>query len=110
MPAPCSSGSCDRVGGSAGYFLFRRVHRAGKDDRFDEIKQSALRFLMTWTIQGLWVSLTLAAALAAVTSTERIALDAYALVGGIVWVAGFAFEAIADAQKNRFRADPANKR
>ena len=94
--------------GRLGFFLFRRVRRTGKDDRFDEIKQSAMRFFMTWTIQGLWVSLTLAAALAAVTSTERIALDAYALVGGIVWIAGFAFEAIADAQKNRFRANPAN--
>lgn len=41
-----------------GTFLFRRVRMAGKDDRFDELKPSFLRFLNTWTIQGLWVSLT----------------------------------------------------
>mgnify|MGYP001124066014 CR=1 FL=1 len=50
--------------GRLGPFLFRRVRRAGKDDRFDEIKRSFSRLLMTWTLQGLWVGLTLAAALA----------------------------------------------
>lgn len=92
-----------------GTFLFRRVRRAGKDDRFDEIKQSFVRFLTVWTVQGLWVSLTLAAALAAVTSAERVALDAFALLGLAVWASGFAFEAVADLQKSRFRADETNR-
>jgi steroid 5-alpha reductase family enzyme len=95
--------------GRLGPFLFRRVRRAGKDDRFDEIKRSASRLLLTWTLQGLWVSLTLAAALAAVTSTEPKRLDVLAFVGLAVWVIGFALEATADLQKGRFRADPANK-
>ena len=43
-----------------GYFLFTRIQRDGHDGRFDELKVSFLRFLMTWTLQGLWVSLTLA--------------------------------------------------
>ena len=72
--------------GRLGPFLFRRVRRAGKDDRFDEIKRSFSRLLMTWTLQGLWVSLTLAAALAAVTSTEPKGLDVFAFVGLAVWV------------------------
>jgi steroid 5-alpha reductase family enzyme len=95
--------------GRLGPFLFRRVRRAGKDDRFDEIKRSFSRLLLTWTLQGLWVSLTLAAALAAVTSTEPKGLDVLAFVGLAVWVIGFALEATADLQKSRFRADPANK-
>ena len=32
-----------------GAFLFRRIHKAGKDARFDEIKPSFTRFLLTWT-------------------------------------------------------------
>jgi steroid 5-alpha reductase family enzyme len=95
--------------GRLGWFLFRRVRRAGKDDRFDEIKGSFTRLLMTWTLQGLWVSLTAAAALAAVTSTEPVGLEVFAFVGLAVWVLGFALEATADLQKNRFRADPTNK-
>ncbi len=92
-----------------GTFLFRRIRKAGKDARFDELKTSFPRFLLTWTLQGLWVSLTLSAALAAITSTTRKGFDIFALVGFLVWVLGFAFEVIADSQKSRFRADPANK-
>jgi steroid 5-alpha reductase family enzyme len=57
----------------------------------------------------LWVTLTLAAALAAITTTNRKGLGLCALVGTLVWVFGFAIEAAADAQKSRFRTDPENK-
>jgi steroid 5-alpha reductase family enzyme len=92
-----------------GTFLYRRVHRAGKDGRFDEMKPSFLRFLNAWTIQGLWVSLTLAAALAAITTTNRKELGLFAAVGFVIWLAGLTIEVVADMQKSRFRADPANK-
>jgi steroid 5-alpha reductase family enzyme len=92
-----------------GTFLFGRIRKAGKDDRFDEIKPSFIRFLNTWTIQALWVTFTMAAALVAITSTTRQALDGFALVGFLVWAGGFAIEVIADAQKSRFSADPANQ-
>lgn len=92
-----------------GTFLFRRIQRAGKDDRFDDLKPSFIRFLNVWTIQGLWVTFTAAAALVAITTSTRKELDAFALVGLIVWVFGFTIEVIADTQKNRFNADPANK-
>ncbi|MEZ4398732.1 MAG: DUF1295 domain-containing protein [Kofleriaceae bacterium] len=95
--------------GRLGTFLVRRIHQAGKDDRFDAIKPSWSRFLAAWTLQGLWVSLTLAAALAAITTRVRAPLDAVAYLGVAVWVAGFAIEALADHQKSRFRADPANR-
>ncbi|MBP8806304.1 MAG: DUF1295 domain-containing protein [Kofleriaceae bacterium] len=92
-----------------GSYLVRRIHKAGKDDRFDAIKPSFVRFLTAWTVQGLWVSLTLAAALAAITTRVRAPLDAVAHLGIAVWLVGFALEAIADHQKSRFRADPANR-
>ncbi len=92
-----------------GTFLFRRIHKAGKDDRFDELKPSFMRFLNVWTIQGLWVSFTAAAAWVAMTSANQAPLDAFALVGFLAWAAGFAIEVVADAQKSRFSADPANK-
>ena len=92
-----------------GSYLFRRIRKAGKDARFDAIKPSFIRFLNTWTLQGLWVTLTLAAALAAITSTVRKDLGVVAILGLLIWAAGFAIEAAADLQKSRFRADPANK-
>lgn len=95
--------------GRLGTFLFQRVLKAGKDSRFDEIKVSFPRFLNTWMLQGLWVSLTLAAALAAITTTERKPLGWFALLGVLVWLVGFGIEAVADAQKSRFRAKAENK-
>jgi len=92
-----------------GTFLFGRIQKAGKDDRFDELKPSFIRFLNVWTIQGLWVTFTVAAALVAITTTARKELDIFAAVGFLVWIFGFAFEVIADAQKSRFNANPDNK-
>jgi steroid 5-alpha reductase family enzyme len=92
-----------------GSFLFRRIQKAGRDDRFDEIKPSFIRFLNAWTIQGLWVTFTMAAALVAITTTARKEMDLFALIGFLIWVFGFGLEVIADTQKSRFNADPANK-
>jgi steroid 5-alpha reductase family enzyme len=91
-----------------GSFLFTRVRRSGGDDRFDELKQSFLRFALVWTMQGLWVSMTAAAAWISITAPQRVPFDAFAIIGAIVWVAGLAIEATADAQKSAFKADPAN--
>lgn len=92
-----------------GTFLFGRIRKAGKDDRFDEIKPSFIRFLNVWTIQALWITFTAAAALVAITSATRKGLDAFAAIGLLVWIVGFVFEVTADSQKSRFNADPANK-
>jgi steroid 5-alpha reductase family enzyme len=91
-----------------GTFLFRRIQRAGKDDRFDAIKPSFIRFLNVWTIQGLWVTFTAAAAMVAITTTNRRGLDVFALVGLLVWMIGIGMEIAADAQKSRFNANPEN--
>ena len=92
-----------------GTFLFSRIHKAGKDTRFDEIKPSFFRFLNAWTIQGLWVVFTMSAALVAITTAARKELGVFAIVGTLIWVFGFAFEIIADNQKSQFRANPENK-
>jgi steroid 5-alpha reductase family enzyme len=90
-----------------GSFLFVRVRRDGSDGRFDKIKVHPLAFLATWTLQALWVSMTAAAALAAITVADGLG-GVWAALGVIVWLIGFAIEVVADTQKRRFRADPAN--
>lgn len=92
-----------------GTFLFNRILKEGGDDRFDEIKPSFVRFLNTWTLQGLWVTFTMSAALAAMTTSTRKELGWFALAGFLIWAFGFSIEVLADAQKSRFRAQPENK-
>lgn len=92
-----------------GSFLFLRIRKDGKDGRFDEIKPLWYRFLGAWTLQGLWVFVTLAAALAVITSQKNVALDIFAYSGFAVWLFGFIIEVIADSQKRTFRKNPENK-
>ncbi|MHC4447498.1 MAG: DUF1295 domain-containing protein [Planctomycetota bacterium] len=92
-----------------GSFLFARIRREGADGRFDALKRDFARFLLTWTLQGLWVFLTVSCALAAITAATAERLGPFAALGTAVWIAGFAIEAIADRQKGVFRADPANR-
>ena len=92
-----------------GSFLFLRVMKHGKDDRFDEIKPDFPRFLNTWTVQGLWVVLTAALAWVAITSDKKVGLDWFTVVGVLVWAVGIAIEITADIQKSAFKADPDNE-
>ncbi len=91
-----------------GTFLFIRVKKDGSDTRFDDIKPDFPRFLMTWTLQGLWVFLTIACGLAAMTTAAPRPLGFVAFVGFALWAVGFSVEVLADAQKRAFRRDPAN--
>ncbi len=90
-------------------FLFIRISKAGNDSRFDEIKTRPLQFLLAWTLQGLWVLLTAAAALAVITGGVSKPLGLVGAVGIAVWLAGILIEIVADQQKTNFRKDPANK-
>jgi steroid 5-alpha reductase family enzyme len=91
-----------------GSFLFRRIKHVGRDDRFDTLKHDFFAFLMTWTLSALWVFLTAAAALAAITSARGKPWDGYAFAGIAIWIIGFSIEVVADTQKSRFRANPEN--
>ena len=91
-----------------GWFLFQRVRRSGGDQRFDSIKRHFPSFFLIWTLQGLWVLLTAAAGLAAITTAKPAALEWTAFVGVGIWAVGFVIEAVADGQKRAFRSDPAN--
>ena len=86
-----------------GSFLFWRVKKQGKDNRFNVMKTQFLWFLMTWTLQGLWVFLTSAAALAAITTKQPEEFGLFGVAGLIIWVIGFSIEVVADEQKRRFR-------
>lgn len=94
-----------------GSFLAVRVHKAGSDGRFDQIKGSPLRFLQVWVIQGAWVSLTAAAAWIAISAdaSSRAPIGWLTVVGIVVWALGMVIEIVADAQKSAFRADPRNR-
>ncbi|MDO5723078.1 MAG: DUF1295 domain-containing protein [Flaviflexus sp.] len=86
-----------------GTFLAWRVRASGGDDRFDEIKTNPPRFFLVWNIQALWVTVTASAAWMALSGPGTLPWST-TLIGGAVWLIGFAIEVIADNQKSSFKA------
>tara|TARA_B100002052_G_scaffold299151_1_gene335717 strand:+ start:818 stop:1684 length:867 start_codon:yes stop_codon:yes gene_type:complete len=91
-----------------GLFLFYRINKDGKDDRFDELKLSFSKFLMTWTLSSAWVSITSLAALTVITSQNLYKDNAFIVIGVIIWLFGFIFEVVSDFQKTKFKSNPKN--
>ena len=92
-----------------GLHLFSRVLQDGKDSRFDKVRGNPGVFWIYWTLQGVWVWMTLLPTMILNTSTkdEKITWKDY--LGWSLWLVGFILESLADRQKSQFRADPANK-
>lgn len=91
-----------------GTFLTLRVRREGGDRRFNTIKNSFATFLMTWTLQAVWVTVTFGPGLAAMVSDEPGSIDGFLIAGTLIWIVGFSIEVSADNQKRRFRQSPTN--
>ena len=91
-------------------FLFLRIHHAGKDGRFDKLKTSPIRFMVPWTLQGLWVFLTLNVVIV-INSQSGSAppLGIWDGIGLALWILGFGIEVVADSQKTAFNANPENE-
>ena len=85
------------------WFLVGRIHRQGKDGRFDTIKTDPHRFLNTWLMQALWAFLCMLPVLSAMGSSEAVTMGPWTVAGLTVWSLGFVIEVIADEQKRRFR-------
>ena len=92
-----------------GTFLFGRIHKDGEDKRFRTIKTSASQFFMTWTLQGMWVSICTMCAITAISSSQGIIANSLFYLGLAFFIVGFAIEVVSDQQKSAFRAVPENK-
>ncbi|KXZ45094.1 hypothetical protein GPECTOR_58g543 [Gonium pectorale] len=89
-----------------GSYLVSRIHQTGRDRRFDSIKNSPGKFFVAWTMQAVWVWVTLLPVLfinGAKAATPLRALDA---IGIALFALGFGIEVVADWQKAAFRARP----
>ena len=92
------------------FFLYLRIHRTGKDGRFDQLKTSPIRFLVPWTLQGLWVFLTMIVVIVINSQADSApALEIWDYIGLSIWILGFGIETIADNQKTVFNREPNNQ-
>ena len=84
-----------------GLFLFIRIHHQKKDDRFDNMRNSFVKFLGFWLLQGITVWIVLLSVI--------LFENKFFFIGIPIWLAGLIIESIADQQKYKFKKDERNK-
>eukprot|EP00035_Acanthoeca_spectabilis_P034209 m.27711 g.27711 ORF g.27711 m.27711 type:complete len:308 (-) comp6464_c0_seq1:83-1006(-) len=91
-------------------FLLYRVCSRKKDARFDDTRNSFVKFLVFWIFQIFWVYLV-SFPVIWVNSVTNVnpALGALDYIGWAAWVIGFLSQLSSDFQKLLFRKNPDNK-
>ena len=93
-----------RLGG----YLFLRILKTKEDKRFDKIRDSFLKFLGFFTLQGVTVFMIIFPCIN-LFKQEDSDLTLASMPGFAIYLLGIIMESIADHQKYRFRDDPKNK-
>ena len=91
-----------------GTFLFMRILKDGSDKRFDKARDSPSMLFKFWTIQGLWVFITLLPTLLQNNERRAVPIGRRDYIGWTIWGVGFLIEVVADLQKSIFKANPVN--
>ncbi|XP_023349817.1 uncharacterized protein LOC111718450 [Eurytemora carolleeae] len=92
-----------------GSFLFLRIMKDGEDKRFDKAKESPAIMFKFWTLQGIWVFITLLPTLLLNSERRNPPIGTRDYIGWGLWTLGFILEVVADAQKSMFKNNPENK-
>ncbi len=91
-----------------GAYLLIRIFKMGKDDRFDDKRDSFWSFAKFWIFQALVVWLILLPVTIAMSIVPQPEPGLPDYVGFALWLIGFVVEAVADQQKFAFKNDAAN--
>ena len=98
-----------------GVHIFLRNAGKGEDYRYARWREQAglrwwwLSYFKVFLLQGAVMWLVSIPLIAALHSPIPVALTLLDYAGVALWLTGFAFEAVGDAQLARFKANPANK-
>jgi steroid 5-alpha reductase family enzyme len=92
----------------AGY-LFYRILKTKKDERFNGIREHFWKFAMFWTFQTVLIFIIMLPIIFSMADNSYRIITISSIVGFFIWAIGFITETIADQQKFSFRNNPKNK-
>ncbi len=87
----------------AGY-LFYRIMKIKKDERFNGIREDFKKFATFWTFQTLIIFIIMLPTILFLSSKEYIGFSATVTIGLFIWICGFVIETVADQQKFHFKS------
>jgi steroid 5-alpha reductase family enzyme len=96
------------------YHVYKRNIKKPEDPRYTEFRQKWGKhqaigsFLQVFTLQGLLL-MFIATSAAAINFSGHQNIGVAEIIGFLVWLCGFAFEAIGDGQLKKFISKPENK-
>jgi steroid 5-alpha reductase family enzyme len=89
-------------------YLFIRILKIKKDNRFNKIRKSFIKFFGFWILQGFTISFVMVNSIILLSKPgNNLTIISY--LGLAVWLIGLLFETIADVQKFRFKNKNPNK-
>jgi len=93
-----------------GTYLFNRILHIKVDHRFDDKRDNPIRFGMFWLLQAVTVWVVMLPVYGILSSSRMMNLPVwYILPGAVIFIVGLVIEAVADAQKYRFKMDAGSK-
>jgi steroid 5-alpha reductase family enzyme len=92
-----------------GAYLFRRILRMKVDHRFDGMRDRPLRFARFWLLQAITVAVVMLPVSYLLDRDDPAGIGIWTVAGAAVWLVGLVVEAIADAQKQAFKAQEENR-
>lgn len=91
-----------------GTYLLMRIRKIGKDNRFDSMRESIVKFGSFWVLQGITVFVVLIPGIYFFNiNLEQLSFLSFS--GLLIWLVGLMIEATGDYQKTTFINNPANK-
>ncbi|NND06568.1 MAG: DUF1295 domain-containing protein [Saprospiraceae bacterium] len=91
-----------------GFYLLRRVHLVGRDERFDEMRPRLVSYLGFWSLQAL-TCFVVSLPLLILFSEVSIEISNVYITGLFIAVSGLLLEAIADREKYHFKKKHPNQ-
>lgn len=90
-------------------YLAIRIHKMGRDKRFDQMRTKPLSFLEFWLLQGLAVWVILLPTIHLLAQVQNPTINYVSIIGILVFTTGLTIESLADWQKFKFKLNPNNK-
>jgi len=92
-----------------GAYLFNRISKIKKDNRFDDIRGNFFKFLGFWLLQALTIWIVLIPAILFLSQISDPNFNIISIVSIPIFFLALAIESVADWQKFVFKLDPKNK-